>query len=74
MPAPVSPIAMTMSRTSSSEPMRLATKRSSEVRWLGLREVEKPRAPACTASFTAAFIFSMSSSLASSSNARSPMT
>ena len=74
MPAFNSPIALTIARTSRHSATRLATGRSSAVMWLCVRDVEKPIAPAFSASCVSAHIFFRSSSLAASLNARSPIT
>ena len=63
-----------MARTSSQSAARLATGRSSAVTWLGVREVEKPIAPAATASFASAHMRASSSGVAWSVKARSPIT
>ena len=63
-------------RRSSSDhsAIRLATGVSSGVTWVVARELEKPMAPARTASFTAATMRVRSSSVAFSVSARFPMT
>ena len=74
MPAPRSPMTATSWTTSSHAASREATGRSSEVSWCSLREVENPMAPARSrASPAGAFMRARSSSVASSSKARSPM-
>ena len=54
--------------------MRLATGLRSDVSWLGEREVVKPIAPARTASAAMSAMRPTSSALASSMNARGPIT
>ena len=67
-------MAAMMRSISSHSAMRLATGVSSGVTWVDARELENPRAPALSASWTAAAIRVMSSSLAASVSARLPMT
>ena len=74
MPAFRSPITPTSRRTSSQVATRLATGRPSGVSWAGEREVVKPMAPARRASRSSRSIARRSSSVAVSSNARSPIT
>jgi hypothetical protein len=63
-----------MSRTTRNVAMRLATGVSSGVTCVEARELEKPMAPAFSASFTAAAIRARSSSVAASVSARRPIT
>ena len=67
-------MAATMRSISSHSAMRLATGLSSGVTWVEARELEKPMAPARSASCTAAAMRAMSSSVAFSDSARLPMT
>jgi hypothetical protein len=74
MPAFISPMTPTSRRTSFHEARRLATGRRSGVSWLGERDVVKPIAPARIASRSSRSMALRSSSPASFSKARSPMT
>ena len=75
IPVPSSPRAAPIPKSSSSAAKVPGTGSPSMARWAMVREVEKPRAPAATASFTMAFIAAMSSGVAGSLLApRSPMT
>jgi hypothetical protein len=74
MPASSSAIAAMMRSISSHSAMRLATGVSSGVTCVEARELEKPMAPAFSASFTAPAMRTMSSSVAASVSARLPMT
>ena len=61
--------------SSSSAAVKVGVGWPSEVRWLRVREVEKPRAPASMARFARAAMAAMSAGLAGSRFApRSPMT
>ena len=72
-PAAFSPRAIPIS--SSSAAVRVGVGWPSEVRWLRVREVEKPRAPASMARFARADMAAISAGLAGSRLApRSPMT
>jgi hypothetical protein len=74
MPASSSASTAAMRSTSRQSPMRLATGTSPGAVCVGEREVEKPMAPAFSASRTRARMRSMSSSVAGSVMARRPMT
>ena len=74
MPASSSAITAVMCSRSCHAATRLATGRLSGVTCVEAREVEKPIAPAFSASFTRAAMRTMSSSVAASSSARLPMT
>jgi hypothetical protein len=63
-----------MRSISSHSAMRLATGVSSGVTWVEARELEKPSAPAFSASWTARAMPVMSSSVAFSLSARRPIT
>ena len=73
-PAPRSLITPTSTSTSLHDASRLATGRSSDVAWLTERDVVNPIAPARIDASTSRRMAARSSSVASSSNARSPIT
>ena len=73
-PALSSPSTPTRLRTSSQSANRLATGCPSGVWWLRVRDVVKPAAPARMAPRTSRCMAARSSGVASSVNARSPMT
>ena len=75
MPVPSSPSAAPIPKSSSSAAKVPGTGSPSMARWAMVREVEKPSAPAATASLTSCFMPAMSAGVAGSLRApRSPMT
>ena len=74
-PRPASAMPMAMAVSSSSLAVRVAIGSPALVRWLRVRDVPKPMAPASIASLARAFIRAMSSAVAGSRSApRWPMT